>query len=173
MRRFSVLLATAVAVAIVPRAAAQSTHLVIVKDFAFEPQHVVAAPGDTIHWVWESGFHTVTSGVGCSPDGWFHAPVDQFNPVFEWIVPSEEVQPGQVINYVCLPHCVHMTGTITVLEDGASGDLNGDGVVDVSDLLILLAAWGPCPQSGDCIADLNGDGAVDVSDLLILLANWG
>jgi hypothetical protein len=54
-----------------------------------------------------------------------------------------------------------------------AGDLNGDGVVDVSDLLILLAAWGPCPRSGNCPADLNGDGAVDVSDLLILLANWG
>lgn len=53
------------------------------------------------------------------------------------------------------------------------GDLNGDGVVDVSDLLILLAAWGPCPRSGDCTADINGDGSVDVSDLLILLANWG
>lgn len=51
------------------------------------------------------------------------------------------------------------------------GDLNDDGAVDVSDLLILLAAWGPCGK--DCPGDLNGDGSVDVSDLLILLANWG
>ncbi len=51
------------------------------------------------------------------------------------------------------------------------GDLNGDGVVDVSDLLILLGAWGSC--SGQCPADLNGDGVVDVSDLLMLLSNWG
>ena len=29
-------------------------------------------------------------------------------------------------------------------ECEASGDLNGDGVVDVVDLLALLAAWGPC-----------------------------
>lgn len=51
------------------------------------------------------------------------------------------------------------------------GDLNGDGVVNVSDMLLLLAAWGQC--DGDCPADLNGDGVVDVSDLLILLSNWG
>lgn len=50
------------------------------------------------------------------------------------------------------------------------GDLNGDGVVDVSDMLAMLAEWGPCV---DCDADLNGDGVVDVSDLLGLLANWG
>lgn len=49
-------------------------------------------------------------------------------------------------------------------------DLNGDGVVDVSDLLLLLGAWGACPG---CDADFNGDSVVDVSDLLFLLANWG
>ena len=29
-------------------------------------------------------------------------------------------------------------------EPGCPGDLNWDGVVDVDDLLILLANWGPC-----------------------------
>jgi hypothetical protein len=53
------------------------------------------------------------------------------------------------------------------------GDLNGDGVVNVSDLLILLANWGLCPEGNDCPADLNDDGVVNVSDLLMLLANWG
>jgi hypothetical protein len=53
------------------------------------------------------------------------------------------------------------------------GDLNGDGVVNVSDLLILLGAWGDCPQAEACPADLNDDGVVNVSDLLILLENWG
>lgn len=52
------------------------------------------------------------------------------------------------------------------------GDLNGDGVVNVSDMLALLGDWGPC-NGGDCDADLNNDGVVDVSDLLILLSNWG
>jgi len=46
----------------------------------------------------------------------------------------------------------------------------GDGVVDVFDLLDLLANWGPCPG---CPADLTGDNVVDVFDLLDLLAAWG
>ncbi len=58
-------------------------------------------------------------------------------------------------------------------EPGTPGDLNGDGVVDVFDLLILLDAWGACPREGSCPADLNDDGAVDVFDLLILLDSWG
>ncbi len=53
------------------------------------------------------------------------------------------------------------------------GDLNGDGVVNGQDLLILLNGWGPCPQAPDeCPGDLNNDGVVDGVDLLILLSNW-
>lgn len=55
----------------------------------------------------------------------------------------------------------------------APADLNCDGVVDVSDLLMLLGNWGNCPRSGDCVGDINGDGIVDVSDLLLLLGSWG
>ena len=49
------------------------------------------------------------------------------------------------------------------------GDLNGDGVVGVDDLLVLLSQWGSC---GGCPADINGDGEVGVDDLLELLANF-
>ncbi len=54
-------------------------------------------------------------------------------------------------------------------------DINGDGVVGINDLLILLAAWGPCPAPclPSCAADLDLDGTVGTSDLLILLGNWG
>lgn len=53
------------------------------------------------------------------------------------------------------------------------GDLDGDCVVGVPDLLALLAVWGPCAECTDCPADLNDDCNVGVPDLLILLANWG
>jgi pimeloyl-ACP methyl ester carboxylesterase len=54
---------------------------------------------------------------------------------------------------------------------GCVGDLNGNGVVNGSDLGQMLAAWGPCQAS--CTADLNGDGVVDGIDLGLLLAGWG
>ena len=49
------------------------------------------------------------------------------------------------------------------------GDIDGNGIVEVGDLLILLANWGPC---AGCQTDLNGDGSVDILDLLIVLGNW-
>jgi serine protease AprX len=59
-------------------------------------------------------------------------------------------------------------------ELGIPGDVNGDGAVDINDLLQLLAAWGDCPDPpADCPEDLNDDGVVDIFDLLELLANWG
>jgi glucose/arabinose dehydrogenase len=59
-------------------------------------------------------------------------------------------------------------------ECDAEGDLDGDGVVGINDLLLLLAAWGACPAPpADCPADLNGDGTVGITDLLRLLASWG
>jgi len=51
------------------------------------------------------------------------------------------------------------------------GDVNGDGLVNVMDLLDLLAMWGACP-GGCCTADFDQDGMVTVVDLLALLKNW-
>ena len=53
--------------------------------------------------------------------------------------------------------------------DFPAGDVDGDGLVTVVDLLALLAGWGPCLG---CNADFDGDGFVTVVDLLMLLANW-
>ncbi len=56
------------------------------------------------------------------------------------------------------------TGTSTQPED-----LNGDGIVDSSDLASLLAQWDACPG---CPADFDGSGVVDSTDLATLLAVW-
>jgi len=53
------------------------------------------------------------------------------------------------------------------------GDLDGDGIVGITDFLLLLALWGPCGNCDNCPADLDGDCAVGITDFLQLLANWG
>jgi len=63
----------------------------------------------------------------------------------------------------------NITITTETTSAPVTGDLDGDGLVAFSDLLILLSAWGPCT---DCPADLDGDGAVGFSDVLILLSAW-
>jgi choice-of-anchor B domain-containing protein len=54
------------------------------------------------------------------------------------------------------------------------GDINGDGFVNVIDLLAVINAWGPCPAPpAACPADVTNDGFVNVSDLLFVISNWG
>lgn len=52
-----------------------------------------------------------------------------------------------------------------------SGDVNGDGKVDVVDLSILLSHYGQngAQAQGDC----NSDGKIDVVDLSVLLSHYG
>ena len=50
------------------------------------------------------------------------------------------------------------------------GDMNGDSVVDVLDLLGVIFAWGPC---NGCAEDFDGSGVVNVDDLLLVISAWG
>ena len=60
------------------------------------------------------------------------------------------------LNLIALPLCL--------------ADVNKDSSVNVTDLLLLLGAWGPNPGHA---ADINDDDNVNVTDLLSLLAAWG
>jgi hypothetical protein len=69
-------------------------------------------------------------------------------------------------------------GSVTVLLNNppgleCPGDFNGDGYVNIVDLLQLLGSWGPCPPNDPCPTDLNGDGVTDIQDFLDLLFLWG
>ena len=69
-------------------------------------------------------------------------------------------------------------GDVTLLSDysgdssGLVGDVNGDGVVDFNDYMILEANYG---KTGATTADgdLNGDGVVNFTDYQILEENYG
>jgi hypothetical protein len=55
------------------------------------------------------------------------------------------------------------------LQPSLPGDVDGNGSVDVDDMLAMLGLWGSCEG---CPADTNGDGIVDVNDVLVLLGAW-
>lgn len=53
-------------------------------------------------------------------------------------------------------------------------DIDGNGFVDVSDLLMVIDNWGACPDCIDEIpGDVNYDNVVDVTDLLHVVGSWG
>ena len=68
----------------------------------------------------------------------------------------------------------HMTGhsqwIVQVAAPTCPEDINGDEVVDVSDLLEIIDSWGTCTT---CDADINEDGVVNVTDLLMVIDAWG
>ena len=51
-------------------------------------------------------------------------------------------------------------------------DLNGDGYIDLIELIILISNWGECPGP-KCSGDFDGDGIVNINDLMYLFSlNW-
>jgi hypothetical protein len=59
---------------------------------------------------------------------------------------------------------------ICISEPRCPADTNGDGQIDVQDVLGIIDAW----HCEDCYAmDVTGDGTVDVHDLLAVLSAWG
>jgi hypothetical protein len=115
-------------------------------------EHVHAKPGES-----EVSLEIATTGL-LSP-GIYTYRVNAQDILDAVIPPAAEISASFDVD-------MHINAAIT-------GDLNGDGVVDGADLLILLGAWGDCDDPNDCPEDLDGNGVVDGADLLILLGNWG
>lgn len=58
------------------------------------------------------------------------------------------------------------------IKEVTLGDINGDALVGINDLLELLSVWGRVPPGACQLADLDLDGEVGITDLLLLLAAW-
>ena len=72
----------------------------------------------------------------------------------------------------------HPPGLSTVYEyDTGLGvlpaDFNGDGVVDINDLVILIECWGTDDPLCDIAPEPSGDGVVDILDLELFMSYWG
>ena len=142
-------------------------HYVDAVGMSFVPNVIYVNSGDIIHWEYVSGFaHTVTTGTDCLWDGYFHESLASFNPIVEWVIPYDA--PAE-IPYMCLPHCNQGMTAMIYVTHACNADVNGDAVVDVSDLLVIIDQWGMTKSP----ADINSDGIVNVTDLLEVVGNWG
>jgi plastocyanin len=79
----------------------------------FSPTTLNIQVGDTVHWAWSSGFHSVTSGTcnpGCTPNGKFDS--GQHGTPFSFDVTFNQ---AGTYPYYCSVHGGMMSGTITVV----------------------------------------------------------
>jgi hypothetical protein len=73
--------------------------------------------------------------------------------------PDETQRPRLTIDFTPPTACV--------------GDVDGNGSVDVDDLIAVILDWGCTNPPGPCPADVDGNGTVDVDDLIAVILNWG
>ena len=88
------------------------------------------------------------------------------------------VSPGATLDtsgYIIYASEVDNQGTIIgeddiiIINPPIPGDANGDGMVGILDVLVVIADWGPCDG---CSGDQNGDGQASILDILLIIANW-
>lgn len=72
-------------------------------------------------------------------------------------------------------HNVVADQQLTIAATLLTGDITGDGRVDLSDLGVMLSAYGICSGAlgYDARADLVASGCIDLSDLGVLLSHYG
>ncbi len=93
---------------------AQTKHVVEASNFAFDPENITIAVGDTVEWVWVNGMHTTTSDAQSGPDVW-DALLDASNTSFSIVITTVGEHP-----YHCTPHItLGMVGTITATNPNA------------------------------------------------------
>ena len=69
---------------------------------------------------------------------------------------------------------VNANGIPDECEPPCPGDITGDKMTNVDDLLIVINGWGECPSLPEqCPGDINIDDVVNVDDLLAVINDWG
>ena len=85
-------------------------------------------------------------------------------------------EPYQIVRvFTATDGCGNSTSATQTISIGDASlgcpeDLDGDGFVGVSDVLLALGEFG-CTEN--CTVDLDGDSATSVSDVLVLLSSFG
>lgn len=139
-------------------------------------------PGDTVAVRWLTDTPTpqpLTISVDLSTDAGqtFDIPVasgEADDGVFFWTVPDIGTTQGRLrvtaINGNFLSGSDQSVSDITITGTPAcTGDVTGDGTVNLEDLNLVLGNFGDQTDAGD----VTGDGFVDLADLNAVLSNFG
>ena len=70
---------------------------------------------------------------------------------------------------VVIGHSFGVGAWIVTIEPECDADIDGNGVVNVDDLVAVILAWG----TDDASADVDGNGIVDVDDMVTVILAWG
>jgi hypothetical protein len=93
---------------------------------------------------------------------------------FAGVIPAGEHNLNAHASAVSAGGPQSVTGTFVVeLTLSVPGDLDGDCVIDLSDLALLLSHFGTPTGAAYADGDVDGDADVDLNDLILLLDNYG
>ena len=107
----------------------------------------------TENWAFHPADINMDGAVNCADLAWFTA------SAYDWNLDGEVT-------------AADLTEVAAMLS-AVLADIDGTGMIDITDLSGLLDSWGPCPPAGECVADLDCDGMVGVEDFLIFLSLMG
>lgn len=138
----AVLLFGTLAFVVASPAGARDTYIVNVVGFNFQPPDRLIQVGDTVRWVWMSGDHTVTEGVGPFPSGGeafnelISASTGPVEITFDSQFLFDNPRVANSYDYYCVPHFAFgMLGNITVKSPWSSVSPGLAGVSGVPQLL--------------------------------------
>jgi PKD repeat protein len=114
-----------------------------------------------INYIWDFGDGNVTSGDYL--DKAVHMYVTEGNYTVKLNVTDASGFKG------------YSASIVMVRVSGVTGDINGDGVVDIYDAIILAGAYNSKPGDSNWNpnADINGDNVVDIYDAIMLSSHYG
>lgn len=160
-------------VAGVPDVSHATIHIINMSGVSFSPLNTTVHYGDTVRWHDVSGVHTATSDLS-SPKSWNTGTMNAGQDKDVIFVLADGPGP---FPYNCIFHVdFGMVDTIRVAPAsccvGKRGNVNGSGIVDLSDLSALISYLTGGGYVLPCLdaANVNGAGIVDLSDLSALIS---
>jgi hypothetical protein len=110
---------------------------------------------------------------------WIQRPGQDLMDLREYVTSNGGDVPAGAVLDVCqavsadglvvIGHSFGVGGWMVTIEPECDTDLDGNGVVNVDDLVAIILAWG----TDDAAADVDGSGTVDVDDMLAVILSWG